>query len=157
MYAKSMDNSPSQLFIDRETIRLTAEGKFLSDGEEITHERTVAAFHKHLGHDDEGYFIQIGKDFKRVEVEDTGRFVRTLNWISETKIELKLLDGTVELLKPETVRFREGRLTALVKDEKEEAKFLRAPYLEFFLKAHVKEDSGKYHAIIAGKKYELKA
>lgn len=147
---------PPGLFIDRETILLSAEGKFLSDGEEITHERTVAAFHKHLGHDEEGYFIEIGRDFKRIEVEDTARFVQAIHWSSESQIELELLDGTTERLRPETLRLRDERLTCLVKDEKEEAKFLRAPYLEFFLKAHLQEEAGKFHVVIAEKKYELK-
>lgn len=151
-----MDANPTQLFTDRETIRLTADGVFLSDGQEITHERTATAFHKHLGHDEVGYFIQIGRDFKRIEVEDTAHFVRAVNWVSEKKIELKLMDGTTEVLNPETLRFSEKRLTCLIKDGKEEAKFLRAPYLEFFLKAQVREESGKYHAVIAGKKYDLK-
>lgn len=151
-----MSTQPSQIFIDNEVIRLTSDGVFLSNGEEITHARTVDAYHRHLGRDEEGYYISIGRDFKRIEIEDAALFVRAINWVSETKIELKLLDGTTEILKPETLRLREKRLTCLVKDGKEEAKFLRAPYLEFFLKAHVQEETGKYHAIIAGKKYELK-
>lgn len=130
-----MDESP--IFIDRETIRLTKDGVFLSDGEPIVHERTVEAFHRFLGRDAEGYFIAIGKDFKRIEVEDTAYFVTGIEWKESPPgtVELRLNDGTRELLDPETLNYREERLTCRVKGGKEEAKFLRQPYVELLMNA----------------------
>lgn len=130
------------LFTDLETIRLTRDGAFLSDGEEITHGRTVAAFHRFLGRDETGYFIRIGRDFKRIEVEDTARFVTAIEWRdeSEESVSLTLSDGTSETLAPETLSYRPDRLTCRVKDGSEEAKFLRKPYLELLMRALAERD-----------------
>jgi hypothetical protein len=145
------------LFIDRETIRLTREGVFLSDGEEITHGRTVDAYHRFLGRDDEGYFIAIGRDFKRIEVEDTASFVAEIDWApGDESIELTLRDGTRQTLDPETVRYRADRLTCQIRrpdGRTEEAKFLRKPYLEFLL--HALDDKSGYHVRIGSKTIRL--
>lgn len=132
--------SDTPVFIDRETIRLTKDGIFLSDGEPIEHARTLEAFHRFLGRDAEGCFIRIGRDFKRIEVEDTAAFVTDLAWIGTDEdlgVELALRDGTRQRLDPETLAYRPERLTCRVRladGREEEAKFLRKPYLEFFLR-----------------------
>jgi hypothetical protein len=144
------------LFIDRETIRLTKDGVFLSDGEEISHARTVGAFHRHLGRDDEGWFIRIGRDFKRIEVEDTARFVSGIEWSGaegNASVELTLLDGTRERLDPETLTYRTDRLTCRVRGGKEEAKFLRKPYLELLMRALAEGDG--YALSIGGRTIRL--
>ena len=133
--------SETPVFIDRETILLTKDGVFLSDGEEIAHARTVEAFHRFLGRDADGYFIRIGRDFKRIEVEDTAAFVTDIVWAgadgAET-VELRLNDGTRQPLDPATLAYRPERLTCRVRTadgREEEAKFLRKPYTEFLLRA----------------------
>jgi Protein of unknown function (DUF1285). len=144
------------LFIDRETIRLTANGIFLSDGEEITHARTVEAFHHFLDRDETGYFIRIGRDFKRIEVEDTARFVSEIAWIGAPgteNVELTLLDGSRERLDPETLTYRTDRLTCRVLGGKEEAKFLRKPYLELLMRALAEGDG--YALSIGGRTIRL--
>jgi hypothetical protein len=133
---KRMTETP--IFIDRETIRLTKDGVFLSDGEEITHARTVEGFHRFLGRDAQGYFIAIGRDFKRIEVEDTAFFVTDIEWIGkdgEEAVELTLSNGTHERLDPDTIAYRPDRLTCRIQGGKEEAKFLRRPYLELLMNA----------------------
>src|SRR4051812_28158490 len=102
------------VFIDRETIRLTKDGVFLSDGVEITHERTVEGFHRFLGRDETGYFIRIGSDFKRIEVEDTAYFVTDIDWRGDAgseSVELTLSNGVREKLDPATLGYRPDRLT----------------------------------------------
>lgn len=123
------------IFTDRETIRLTKDGIFLSDGVEIAHDRTVSAFNRFLGRDAEGYFIRIGKDFKRIEVEDTAYFVTGIEWNEspEVEVELRLNDGTTEILDPDSLAYRPERLTCRVKGGREEAKFLRQPYIELLM------------------------
>ncbi|MBC7384578.1 MAG: hypothetical protein H7301_00260 [Cryobacterium sp.] len=143
---------PSELFIDHEKIVLTAEGKFLSNGEEISHQRTVEAFHRFLGHDLEGYFIKIGADFKRIEVEDTAYFVEAIDW-KDDRLLLRISDGSTESLDPTTLRFSEPRLTCRIKDGKEEAKFLRVPYLEFFL--HASEEGEGFTFRLGEKNFHL--
>ncbi|MBS1961992.1 MAG: hypothetical protein JST04_07240 [Bdellovibrionales bacterium] len=142
------------IFVDRETIRLTKEGVFLSDGDEITHGKTVAAFHRFLDRDGEGYFIRIGGDFKRIEVEDTARFVTGIAWKSETEpVELTLASGERENLDPSTIAFRPGRLTCRVGAKREEAKFLRQAYLELLM--HALADENGYTLRLGGKTIAL--
>lgn len=146
----------SPLFVDRETIRLTANGTFLSDGEEITHARTVEAFHRFLDRDDQGYYIRIGRDFKRIEVDDTARFVSEIAWASAddgANVELTLLGGTRERLDPETLAYRPERLTCRVRGGTEEAKFLRKPYLELLM--HALADRDGYSISIGGRTIRL--
>jgi hypothetical protein len=144
------------IFIDRETIQLTKDGVFLSDGEEITHARTVAGFHKFLGRDETGYFIRIGTDFKRIEVEDTSAFVVGIEW-SGTEgneiVELALASGEKERLDPATLAYRPDRLTCRVKKGTEEAKFLRKPYLELLMHALAEKDG--YSIRVAGQTIRL--
>lgn len=133
------------VFQDLEKIVLNREGVFLSDGEPITHERTVDAFHRHLRRDGDGWVIVIGNNTKRIEVEDTGRFVIGLEWSGEAgtsseKVELRLADGAIETLDPRSLKHEPGRLTCLVKGGVEEAKFLRDPYHDFLMRALKSED-----------------
>jgi len=143
------------IFIDRETILLTRDGVFLSDGHPIEHERTVAAFHRFLGRDAEGYFIAIGKDFKRITVEDTAYFVTGIEWLESPAgaVDLRLNDETTERLDPETISYQPERLTCKVKGGKEEAKFLRQPYLELLMNALADRDG--YAIQIGGKTIRL--
>ncbi len=144
------------LFIDRETIRLTKNGVFLSDGEEITHARTVEGFHRFLGRDEAGYFIRIGSDFKRIEVEDTARFVIDIDWrgtAGEEVVELTLASGERERLDPTSLAYLPDRLTCRVKGGTEEAKFLRKPYLELLMHALAERDG--YAIKIAGRTIRL--
>jgi hypothetical protein len=144
------------IFRDNETIRLTKDGVFLSNGEEITHERTVSAYHRFLGKDEDGYFIAIGRDHKRIEVEDTARFVREIEWKgsgADEWIELSLADGSQERLDPRTLLYRPDRLVCRVKEVSEEAKFLRKPYLELLLRAL--QDGPRYSIRIGGETFTL--
>lgn len=148
------------LFTDRETILLTKEGIFLTDGEEITHARTSDAFHRFLGRDADGYFITIGKDFKRINVEDTARFVRQVRFTGsggDARVEIDLLDGTSEVLDPTTLTYSAERLTCNVKGFAEgfpeTAKFLRAAHTEFFMRAL--EDADGYRISIGEKSFPI--
>lgn len=151
-----MARPPSEVFIDDEVIRLTRDGVFLSNGEEITHERTLAAFHRFLARDEEGYYIQIGRDFKRIEVEDTAYFVRAIRFEgsgAQEKVILTLLGGQEEVLDPLTLRYRDERLSCVLKEGTERAVFLRGPHTELFLRT-LDEGNG-YFLTIGGKKYRL--
>ncbi len=156
-----MTPETTSLFVDHEVIRLTREGIFLSNGEEITHERTVEAYHRFLGRDDESYFIQIGRDFKRIEVEDTAYFVRAVRFEgvgSDEHVTLSLLGGTEERLDPATLAYRDGRLSCEVRahlnqSRRERALFLRAAHTEFLLR--VLEEGDHYILSLGGKKFTI--
>jgi hypothetical protein len=145
---------------DREVILLTKDGIWLADGSEITHEPTRKLFARSLKRDSNGYFLSIGRETKRISVEDTAFFIETFETESapsgsdnQDTIVLQLSDGTREILIPETLKYSPGRLTAGVKSGNEEAKFLRAPYHQIL--REVEEINGRYVLRIGGKRIQL--
>lgn len=144
-------------FIDFETIRLTRDGRWLANGEEITHEATVRGFARHLRKDADGYLIAIGRESKRIEVEDTAFFVLGLEGSPLKGWIVRLSNETSQPLDPGTLSYRAERLTCRVSaagfDQPEEARFLPAPYME--LLRHLEEDDRAYFLIIQGRRIEL--
>jgi hypothetical protein len=139
-------------YVDREVIILNQEGVWIADDSEITHEPTRRLFARSLKKDSKGYFLSIGRETKRIEVEDTAYFVeRIVDNQGDQKIELS--DGTQELLDPSTLRYSPGRLTCRIKNGEEEAKFLRVPYYEIL--RDLEENGGKYFIHFNGKKVPL--
>lgn len=120
------------MFQDLETIRINEHGVWLSNGEEITHVETLRGFKRHLKRDENGYFIQIGVDSKRIEVEDTAYFVEQV-FPSENQIKMRLSDETTEILDLKTLSYEPSRLVCKIKDGKETARFLPHPYHELLL------------------------
>ena len=140
-------------FIDLEEIRIDRFGRWLSNGAEITHAETVRAYSQHLGRDAEGYFVSIGKDFKRIRVEDTAFFVIDIDFPRA----VRLTDGTRDVLDLSTLRYRDepggGRLTCRVKGGREEARFLTRPYYELLQKT--KQDARGFYLEHSGRRYDL--
>lgn len=116
----------------------------MADGEEITHEPTRRLFAKSIKKDADGYLIHIGRETKRIHVEDTAYFVTGVTGNREAGYRLSLSDETSEGLDPITLVYKPGRLTCLINREgtKEEAKFLAVPYYE--LLSHLEEDQSSY-------------
>jgi hypothetical protein len=144
--------NPDQ-WTDNEVILLTRDGIWMADGEEISHEPTRKLFARSLKHDAEGYFLSIGRETKRIEVEDTAYFVHRIEGNHTDGFEIWLSDETRERLKPESLIYRPGRLSCKIKNGSEEAKFQRTPYIEI-LRA-ITEETGKHSLEIAGKKIQL--
>ncbi len=141
-------------YVDLENLVLSKNGLWLSNGTEVTHEQTCRAFFKNIGRDDEGYFIQIGKDFKRFTVEDTAYFVVRIEGDPSSGYELILSDESREKLNSETLKFQSpDRLTCLIKGGIFEARFLRKPYTELLLNAE--GDGPDYFVVLTGKKILL--
>lgn len=143
----SEPNAP--FFVDTEVIRLSKNGVWLSDGIEIDHEQTVKMFAKSLRRDAEGYYLQIGRETKRIEVEDTAYFVTRIEGTPQAGIELWLSDESREFLDPTTLEYRPGRLTCRIKGGTETAKFLHAAY--FDLLKDLEEDDSCYLLDFGGK------
>jgi hypothetical protein len=142
---------------DREVIVVNKDGIWLADGSEITHEPTRRLFARSLKKDSEGYFLSIGRETKRIVVEDTAYFVeRIVTNGSNSIMTLHLSDATQETLNPDTLRYSPGRLTCRIKNGSEEAKFLRGPYYEIL--REVKESGEEQHGesdVEPGKTYFL--
>jgi Protein of unknown function (DUF1285) len=148
--------NPPPGYVDTEIIRLTREGIWIADGHEISHEPTVALFARSLAKDEVGYFLHIGFEMKRIEVEDTAYFVTGLSGTAAEGYEVKINDGTLEKLIPETLEYLPGRLTCVIKSAEgtpEPAKFLKAPYIEIL--RDLQKESDKYFLVIQGKRIDL--
>ena len=145
------ENAP--FFVDREVIVLTRNGVWMADGTEISHEPTRRLFARSLNHDKDGYFLHIGRETKRIQVEDTAYFVHRIDGDPAGGYELWISDETRERLSPTTLGYKPGRLTAKVKGGKEEAKFLHAAY--FDLLRHLEEDEKSYFLTLIGNRIEL--
>jgi hypothetical protein len=148
---QSAKNAP--FFVDNEVIRLTKNGVWLSDAVEIDHEQTRRMFAKSLERDAQGWLLRIGRETKRIEVEDTAYFVTRIEGSASRGIEICLSDESREKLDPSTLTYRPGRLACRIKDGKEEAKFLHAPYFE--LLKDLQEDDASYWLELGGKRVQL--
>jgi uncharacterized protein len=143
----------TQFFVDHEVIMLSKNGIWYADGIEITHEPTLKLFAKNLRKDQDGYFLQIGRETKRIHVEDTAYFVHRIEGNPENGYRVYLNDETQEPLDPHTLAYRPGRLTCKAKNAFEEAKFLHAPY--FDLLKELKEDTATYFIEVGKAKIPL--
>ena len=107
-------------------------GRWLSGGEEITHGETIKAFTRCLKQEADGYWISIGWNRKKIEIEDTARFVTRIDRRSDGEsetIDITLGDETKEKLNFRSLKFSPDRLTCLLKSG-EEAKFLSPAYFD---------------------------
>lgn len=150
-YSARMNPTQAPFFVDNEVITLTKNGTWISDSCEITHEPTRKLFSKSIRRDDKGYFIAVGRETKRIVVEDTAFFVHRVDQSSQG-VTLWLSDETQEPLHPETLHYRPGRLVCKLQSG-ELAKFLHAPY--FDLLKNLEETSTEYFIQIDQKKIPL--
>lgn len=141
------------LFGIYEDLILTRNGIWLSNGEEITHERTVLAFSRNLYRCKEGFEIRLGHEKKNVHVEDTLYFVVRLEGDPILGYSIELNDGRLLELDPETLHYHRGRLTCRVphpnEGTTEEAKFLTQAYYE--LLKHLEKTQDGFSITIDGK------
>jgi hypothetical protein len=127
-------NVDPSLFGIFENLILTKNGVWLSNGEEIEHERTIQAFSKNLFRCKDGFEIRIGNERKTVHVEDTIYFVTGMEGDPDLGYSIRLNDGRTLELDPKTLDYRSGRLTCKVfhpnEQTHEEARFLSPAYYE---------------------------
>lgn len=146
-------NLDSGLFGIYEDLILTRNGIWLSNGEEILHERTKIAFARNLFRCKEGFEIRLGQEKKNVHVEDTLYFVVRLEGDPLIGYSIELNDGRTLELDPETLRYHRGRLTCRVphpnEGTREEAKFLTQAYYEIL--RHLEKTSDGFSITIEGK------
>lgn len=117
------------MFIDHEVIRITKNGTWLSDGQEIGHDQTLRAFKQNLNKDESGYFVKIGNNFKRIEVEDCAYFVEiAFRDPVDGQIHLRVSDETEILFNVADLQYKPGRLTTRIHAGNDVARFLPQPY-----------------------------
>jgi uncharacterized protein len=126
----------TSLLLPMSDIRIDREGSWFYRGTEMFRQDIVGLFYQHLEQDYLGYFIQIGEQRYRVDVEDTAYVVRAVYWTrSGDKLEsvrLLLSDNSVEELDPDTLKIgEENVLYCRVKAGRFDARFLRSSYYRF--------------------------
>ena len=145
-------HSDSSIFGIFEDLILTRNGVWLSNGEPVTHERTLLAFSRNLYRSKEGFEIRIGPERKTVHVEDTPYFVVSIDGVPELGFSLSLNDGRTVELEPTSLRYQPGRLTCKVphpnENTHEEARFLSNAYHE--LLKHVEKNEQGFVIRIEG-------
>jgi phosphoglycolate phosphatase-like HAD superfamily hydrolase len=141
---------PGYLALDR-------EGRWLNDGMEITHTRTVEAFWRGLTRDERGrYVVRIGREECPVHLHATPYFVRQVE-VSSEEILLWLSDGETESLDPATLALVEERyLHCSVKGGRHEARFNRPAYYELALRLEQDPAGRGYFLPHGGKRYRLR-
>jgi phosphoglycolate phosphatase-like HAD superfamily hydrolase len=141
---------PGYLALDR-------EGRWLNDGVEITHARTVEAFWRGLTRDERGrYLVRIGTEECPVHLHATPYFVRLVE-VSPGGILLRLSDGGTERLDPATLELVENRyLHCSVKKERHEARFNRPAYYELARRIVEAADGGGYDLLLGGNRYPVR-
>ena len=143
-----MESQNAPFFVDNEVITLSRNGIWIADGSEITHEPTRRLFARSLKRESDGYFLHIGRETKKILVEDTAYFVHRIDGSPQGGYILSINDETQEALRPETLAYKEGRLTCRIKSGQEEAKFLHAAY--FDLLQFLQEDAHGYYLEFPG-------
>jgi len=147
----------TNIFSFFENIILTKNGVWLSDNEEITHERTALAFARNIYRCKDGYELRIGNERKTIHVEDTIYFITSVEGDPALGFTLRTNDQRVGELDPSTLQYKPGRLTCKVPDPKngmnEDAKFLSAAYYE--LLKHIVHDEKGFSITIEGQKIVL--
>lgn len=145
------------IFSFYENIILTKNGVWLSDNEEITHERTILAFSRNIHRSQNGYEIRIGHERKSIHIEDTMFFITSIEGAPEIGFTIRTNDQRIGELDPTTLRYRPGRLTCRVPDPHsglgEDAKFLSTAYYEIL--KHLEQDENGFSITIEGKRIPL--
>jgi dATP pyrophosphohydrolase len=130
---------------------LSRRGAFFQDGEEITHARTLALFHRSLVREKDGLFVvRCGEETLDVILEDSPRYVLSYDGGS-----LKLSDGEAETLNPSSLRVRADNSLICTLANGWQATFLPAAYYEI-AKCIRELSAGKYVLHFLGRDHELR-
>jgi hypothetical protein len=139
----------------RGEIFLDKEGRWFHEGVEITHARTLELFSRSICADaGGGYRLQIGREWARIQVEDTPLVVREATFQGE-RVELGLNDRSREFLDPASLRVgRENVLYCRVKGGRFPARFLRPAYYQ--LASRLEQDEDGYFLQVDGGRHYLR-
>lgn len=129
---------------------LSKRGTFFQEGEEITHKRTIALFHRSLKKEEERLLVKCGEESLEVIAEDQFRFAEAFDGKTGT---LRFLDGKEEILDPSTLKLRSDHSFLCRRSDGDWAIFLSPAHYEFA--KLVREESGKYFFDFLGKVYPI--
>lgn len=118
--------------IESHAIRFGKDGRWYADDEPIANSRIADLFSRHVTQgEDGGFWLVIGDERARIEVEDTPFVVVRVDGEPADGFTIGLNDGSRERLAAESLAFGDADvLYCEVKDGRYRARFLRAPQLD---------------------------
>ncbi len=116
-----------------ESIRLDAESNWWHKGGLFEHKKVMRLFSRSVDRTEGGtWVLNIGRFTYPIEVDDTGFFVERVTFEDNNTVRLFLSDESTETLKPDTLRYQDGRgLYCTIKEGRFEAHFKRPAYYAF--------------------------
>lgn len=150
-----MNEAKSSLFLDK-------EGRWFHEGVEITHRRTSLLFSRNLQRGpDDGYYIELGSERARVEVEDTPYTVKSVTVLNgdggnPKAYILHLNDETEEFLDPRALTVgKKDVMYCRVKQGAERARILRSAYYQICLQIETNAEENRFWLPCGGGKYPI--
>ena len=130
-------------------LRLTRDGRWFVDGEEILHERTLRVLTENVRLTEDGTFVtSIGRETAKIVADDAAFFVRTAT-IDGRGLVLALSDRSEETLATPHLRSGlDGALYCRVKGDRAWARFSRAA--QQALAPSLVEEAGAVGLIVCG-------
>ena len=118
-------------------IRFGKDGRWYADDEPIENQRIAALFSRHLTRSDDGAFwLVIGDERARIEVEDTPFVVVRVDGGPKTGFTITLNDGSSEPLCADSLGFGDADvLYCAAKGGRERVRFPRAPQIDLLAHA----------------------
>ncbi|MGZ3649522.1 MAG: NUDIX domain-containing protein [Bdellovibrionota bacterium] len=132
---------------------LTKRGAFFQEGEEITHENTARLFHRSLRREADGHYtVHCEGESLDVILEDNPRYVLAY---SRDKGEIRLSDGSTEVLDPGSLRVRPDNSLVCTVSNGWPATFLSAAYYD--ISRDVAESGPDQYVLnFLGRRYDLR-
>ncbi len=135
---------------------LSKDGDWYHEDEKITHPGILEKLNRSLKWEDDGYYVTIGYERCKVQIEDAPYLVKGVREKGESLV-LELSDFTEEVLEPSTIKIGDKNIPyARVKKSRDWARFTRPAYYQ--LTRHLVEKRDGSPALqIGGKTYPLPA
>lgn len=148
--------------MNRFSLRIDKEGRWFSNGEEITHRKTYLLYSRNLTWDEFGRLIlRIGSEHCPVELEDAPYVVKSLVFVPAESgrvksIDLILNDETREPLVPESLQIGGGNIPyCRVHGGQFDARFSRNAYQLLMPFIQHDEQKDRFFIALDGQEYEL--
>jgi hypothetical protein len=136
-------------------LRITRDGTWLHEGEEVTHPGILATLWESLRVDEAGHYMEIGPVRVPVEVEDAP-FVVVRVEPDDGTLTLTLSDLTREPLSPESLRFGvDGVPHCRVKGDRFRARLSRAATYQLLQHVEHEADGVTAALVVGGTRYAL--
>jgi hypothetical protein len=137
------------------SLRITRDGDWLHDGEDVTHPGIIANLRENLRHDAAGYHLQVGPVRIPVEVDDAPYVVVRLA-VEGDLAEITLNDMTREPLVADTLSIdAAGVPHCRVKDGRLPARFSRAAAYQLLERIEYDEGDQRAALVVGSRRHSI--